>query len=458
MKDKNAFSSLKKISFYLLFAILYMTSCVSQQKIVSLPNALMKYDLGPGNAANDYTPVNANTIYSEEKGYGFENSSSLKESINNSSNASDDFITSGKPFYFSVKLPEGNYNIRITVGDKEGASDATIRAECRRMMVERISTKKGEIKTIDFTVHIRDTLIRATGNKVRIKERERAFLHWDNKLTLEFNGIAPKIGAIEIAPANNDVITVFLAGNSTVVDQDREPYAAWGQMIPAFFQPGNVVIANYAESGESLSSFIAERRFEKVLGLMKQGDYAFVEFGHNDQKQRGEGIGAFTSYRRDLKFFISEVRKKGGIPVLVSSMQRRSFDSTGKISETLGDYPGAVRQTAKEESTALIDLNALSKTMYETWGPADSKKAFVIYPANTFPGQQGALNDNTHFNPYGAYEIASIIATGIMQNNLGLAKFLKKEIKPFDPAKPDGVSDFYWPLSPFIASVKPDGN
>jgi lysophospholipase L1-like esterase len=449
---------IKKTSCYLLFIALSATSCVSQQKIISLSNAIMKFDLGPGIGAADYTVVNAATIYTEQQGYGFENSSSLKESGNSGLRAGDDFITSNQPFYFSVKLPEGNYNVRITVGDKEGTSDAAIREECRRMMVERITTKKGELKTVDFTVHIRDTMIRATGNKVGIKDRERKFRHWDNKLTLEFNGAEPKISAIEIAPANNDVVTVFLAGNSTVVDQDTEPYAAWGQMIPAFFQPGKVVIANYAESGESLSSFIAERRFEKILTLMKQGDYAFVEFGHNDQKQKGEGIGAFTSYKKDLKYFISEVRKKGGIPVLVTSMQRRSFDSTGKINHTLGDYPEAVRQTAKEEGTALIDLNALSKIMYETWGPDDSKKAFVIYPANTFPGQRGPLNDNTHFNPYGAYEIARIIATGIMQNNLGLAKYLKKELKPFDPSKPDAVSNLYWPLSLSIASSKPDGN
>jgi len=325
-------------------------------------------------------------------------------------------------------------------------------------MVERISTENGDTKTVEFTVHVRDTMIGTSGNKVRIKDRERSFLHWDNKLTFEFNGVAPKIAALEITPAGTDVVTVFLAGNSTVVDQDKEPYAAWGQMIPAFFQPGKVAIANYAESGESLSGFIAARRFEKVLSLMKPGDYAFVEFGHNDQKQRGEGVGAFTSYKKDMKYFIAEVRKKGGIPVIVTSMNRRNFDSTGKVNQTLGDYPEAGRQTAREENVALIDLNAMSKVMYEAWGPEYSKKAFAIYPENTFPGQKGALNDNTHFNPYGAYEIARCIAEGIKATKLDLAKFLKKEIPPFDPAKPDPLSSFYWPLSPSMASVKPDGN
>ena len=139
-------------------------------------------------------------------------------------------------------------------------------------------------------------------------------------------------------------------------------------MIPAFLIPSKVVVANYAESGEALNSFVSARRLEKVLSLMKTGDYLFVEFGHNDMKQKGEGIGAFTSYKKSLQFFISEIRKKGGIPVLVTSMHRRSFDSTGHIINTLLDYPEAVRQTAKEENVALIDLNAMSKTLYEAWG------------------------------------------------------------------------------------------
>ncbi len=105
---------------------------------------------------------------------------------------------------------------------------------------------------------------------------------------------------------------------------------------------------------------------------------------------------------RDLKFFINEARKKGGIPVLVTSMHRRNFDSTGKIVNTLGDYPAAVRQTAAEEKCTLIDLNNMSKSLYEAWGPNKSQLAFVIYLANTFAGQEKELKDNTHFNTYGA--------------------------------------------------------
>ena len=191
---------------------------------------------------------------------------------------------------------------------------------------------------------------------------------------------------------------------------------------------------------------------------MKKGDYLFIEFGHNDQKQKGEGVGPFTSYKKDLQYYISEVRKKGGIPVLVTSMHRRSFDSTGHIINTLLEYPEAVRQTAKEEKVAIIDLNAMSKILYEAWGPEKSIQAFVHYPANTFPGQDKKLEDNTHFNTYGAYEIARCIVQSIRDQHLPLAKYLKNNIPVFDPAKPDAVENWYWPLSPVAATLKPDGN
>jgi lysophospholipase L1-like esterase len=452
----------KQIRTVLVFmAVTAGIHCAPKKEIANNLKGSMKYDFGSSKTPG-YIRINSSTVYNRESGFGFEAGALLTDVNRNSNNPiTDGFVTSDRPFFFSANLTEGNYHVKIIVGDIDGTSDVSIRAECRRMMIERVITTEKEIKTVEFTVHVRDTLIRTSGNKlqsVHIKSRERNFLHWDDKLTLEFNGKQPKINAIEITPASKDVITVFLAGNSTVVDQDKEPYAAWGQMIPAFFEPGKISIANYAESGESLRSFIAAKRFEKVLSLMKPGDYAFIEFGHNDQKQTGQGIGAFTSYKQDLKYFIAEVKKKAGIPVLVTSMHRRSFDSSGKINQTLGDYPDAVRQTAHEENIALIDLNEMSRVLYEAWGPEESKKAFVIYPANTFPGQTKELTDNTHFNPYGAYEIARCIVNGIRQNNLGISTYLKKDLKSFDPSNPDAVNALYWPLTPSIASEKPDGN
>jgi len=422
-----------------------------------------RFDFGPGQVMKGYTGVNASTRYSDETGYGFDKYTVSLEAVDagKANPLTSDFIISYKPFYFSVKLPEGNYDVKIIMGDPTGTSSATIRAECRRWMVEKINTAKGKFAAVNFTVHVKDSLIRDSAgtaiSKVRLKEREINYLHWDNKLTIEFNGAEPKICALEITP-NKTATTVFLAGNSTVVDQDKEPWAAWGQMLPVFFQAKKIAVANYAESGEALNSFRSARRLEKILSLMKKGDYLFIEFGHNDQKQKGEGIGPFTSYKNDLLRYINDVRKKGGIPVLVTSMHRRSFDSSGHIINTLGDYPAAVREAAKEAGTALIDLNEMSKILYEAWGPVESLKAFVHYPANTFPGQDKKLEDNTHFNTYGAWQIARCIVKGIRDKKLGIAKFLNKESIPFNPAKPDPVEKWYWPMGAYVTGMKPDGN
>jgi lysophospholipase L1-like esterase len=388
-------------------------------------------------APKNHISASQSTIYNDSMGYGFEP------------------IKADNALVFSVKLAEGNYKVTANVGDTEGGSTTTIRVENRRVMVEKIQTQK-DIKTVVFSVHVRDSLIHGTDKKVRLKPRERAYFHWDNKLTFEFNGKNPKIQTLNIEKTPS-VKTVFLAGNSTMVDQADDPYAAWGQMIPAFFNE-QIAVANYAESGESASSFISERRLEKVLSLMQKGDYLFIEFGHNDQKQKGAQFGAFTSFKRNLKVFITETRKKGGIPVLVTPANRRNFDSLGKIKNTLEDYPEAIRQLAKEDSVTLIDLHTMTKILYEAWGDPLSKKAFVIYPANTFPNQPKALDDNTHFNPFGAYQIARCIAKGIVEQLPDLAPFLRKEVEKFDPSKPDKPEAFEWFLSPKVSVVKPDGN
>ncbi|UOQ70460.1 rhamnogalacturonan acetylesterase [Hymenobacter cellulosilyticus] len=272
---------------------------------------------------------------------------------------------------------------------------------------------------------------------------------------MEFNGPNPCLAALEIVPAPQ-ATTVFLAGNSTVVNQDDEPWAAWGQMLPRFLGPG-VAVANHAESGLTLGSFLSSKRLEKVLSVMRPGDFLFIEFGHNDQKDKGENDGAWKAYTERLRLFVRETRQKGGIPVILTSTSRRSFGADSKIENSLGDFPAAARRVAQEEKVALIDLNTLTTTLYEAMGSEESKKAFVHYPANTYPGQAQPLADNTHFNPYGAYEIARCVVEGIKANNLGLAKLLRPT-PTFDPAHPDALTAWQWFDSPRSAVTKPDGN
>jgi lysophospholipase L1-like esterase len=420
-----------------------------------------KFDFGTDVSKKGYIAVNPTNQYSEEKGYGFHRVEGLRAVIRNGKDVRADFITSSKPFSFSVKLPEGNYDVRLLLGDPKGISATTVRAECRRLMLENIRTKKGELKEVSFTVHVRDSLIRDPGGhvqtRVRLKPREKNYLHWDHMLTLEFSDSIPKIASLEISP-NQSATTIFLAGNSTVVDQDHDPWASWGQIFPRFLKASEVVVANYAESGESLHSFKGARRLDKIWSMSKPGDYLFIEFAHNDQKPGGNHLDPFTTYKQTLLEWIKEARSRKMVPVLVTSMHRRNFDSAGHIVNTLGDYPEAMRQSAKENQVPIIDLNAMSGKLFNALGPDGSLKAFVHFPPNHFPGQTEALKDNTHFSTYGAYLLASCVVSDIRKQGLPLAKFIRKEVADFDPAIPFPFSGFYWPLSDLQTAKIPDGN
>ena len=113
----------------------------------------------------------------------------------------------------------------------------------------------------------------------------------------------------------------------------------------------------------------------------------------------------------------------------MNSRNRRRFDDNGKIINTLEDYPEVVRQTGKEHNVMVLDLNAMSKTMYEAWGSEESIKAFVHYPAGTFPGQTQALADNTHFNSYGGYQICKCVLRGLIDHKSPLTRYFVKDFK-----------------------------
>jgi lysophospholipase L1-like esterase len=404
----------------------------------------LKFDFGPGKVKDGYRQVLPSTLYAKELGYGFEPGAQVTCVDRGGDALRGDFCTSSAPFYFSVALPEGNYDVTVTFGDRAGESVTTVRAELRRLMLEEVRTAKGRFETRTFTVNLRTPQIPA-GGQVKLKDREKTMeaWAWDEKLTLEFNNARPAVAAIEIK-RNDKAPTLFLLGDSTVCDQPREPYNSWGQMLTRFFKPG-LAVANHAESGESLRSSAGARRLDKVLSLIRPGDYLFVQFGHNDEKERGEGVGPFTTYKASLKRYADEARGKGATVVLITPMQRHTFDAAGKITDSHGDYDDAVRQAAGELNAPLIDLHAASAPFYEALGPEESKKAFA-------PG------DGTHHNNYGSYQLARAVVEGIRSNRLPLVRYLTDDLRPFDPARPDPVSSFKLPPSPLATEAKPPGN
>jgi lysophospholipase L1-like esterase len=386
--------------------------------------------------------------YEENRGYGFD----FETAINAAFNPKGLSIT--KSTYFSVKIPEGNYKVKITLGNDNQDSNITVKAESRRVMIDQLSIKKGKSAIQEFNVNIRNSYINDS-NSIKLKDREKQDLNWDNKLTLEFLGTAC-IQKIEIIPIEK-LTTIFLAGDSTVTDQDVEPWASWGQMIPQYFDT-NIVITNYACSGLALSSFKSSNRLQKISSQIKAGDYLFIEFGHNDEKIKGPENTAWESYSDLLIEFIQAAKDKGAYPILVTPTQRRAFNTDGTLKATHGDFPDAMRAVAKKTNVPLIDITAMTTQLYEKWGDDASRKAFVQYPANTFPGQAKALEDNTHFNSFGANEIALCVIKGIRDLNLPLQKSISKQTPKYNPQQPNYISDWTLPMSTRFEIAKPDGN
>ncbi|MCR8666811.1 rhamnogalacturonan acetylesterase [Aestuariibaculum sp. M13] len=427
--------------------LLNLLFLVTTLYVTAQSNLNKSFNFGTNSKALNIINITEAIAYAETTGYGFDFDTA--ENIKFTKQA----LTSKSSVYFSVKLPEGFYKIDLVLGDKK-CSETTVKAESRRLMLKESKINKKDTIHYSFMVNVRTPKI-DENSSIAIKDRDKNQLNWDNKLTLEFSG-SPAIQSLNITSVPN-ITTIFLAGDSTVTDQDVEPWASWGQFFTNYVT-NDAVVANYAESGSSLSAFKSAKRLDKILSLMKPGDYLFIEFAHNDEKQKGEGIGPWQSYSNYLKEYITKAREKGGIPILFTPTQRRAFNTDGTLRETHGDFPAAMRKVAKDLNVPLIDITKMTTDMYEAWGDEPSRHAFVQYPANTFPGQSEKLEDNTHFNSFGANEIAKCVVQGIKDLNLDLVKFLRPNIPEYNPKTPDLISNWTLPMSTRFEIEKPDGN
>ena len=433
---------MKHFKSIFLFLCITHFLCANAQE-----NAPIKeFNFGANADKKTGTVINKAVVYTKTAGYGFDLQSDKNVVFDEKS------ISAKSPFYFSIKLPEGNYSVEIVLGGSNSGI-TTVKAESRRLMLREIKTAANETKTMRFMVNVRTAKF-DINNTITLKPAEIKGLNWDEKLTLEFLGTSI-VQSIKVTPVSK-ITTIYMAGDSTVMEHDLEPWASW----PQFFQnylTTDVVIANYAYSGLTLRSFESTYRLEKILYLMEPGDYLFIEFGHNDEKATGDGKGASGVYTALLKDLIVKTRNKGGSPILVTPIQRRIFNPNGTLKPTHGEFPDAMRKVAQEMQVPLIDVTKMTTSLYQSWGNELSKKAFVHYPANTFPGQISALADNTHFNSFGANEVARCIVQNIKNAGLDLAKHIKPTVPHYIFKNPSKPSDWTVPMSIRIGIDKPDG-
>ncbi|HLP16750.1 MAG TPA: DUF4350 domain-containing protein [Bacteroidota bacterium] len=232
---------------------------------------------------------------------------------------------------------------------------------------------------------------------------------------------------------------IFLVGDSTMADKPivANPEVGWGQMFPEFFTPGTVTIENHAQNGRSTKSFIDQGRWQTVADRLQPGDYVFIQFGHNDAKQDDSLRYAAPrgAYKDNLERFVRDAKAKGATPVLVTPVNRRKYDTRGVFVDQHGEYPAVVRDVARSEHVALIDLYAMSLDVLTREGEEGSKKYFLVgVPEGQYAHLEKLKRDNTHFTKFGAIEMARLVVRGIREAHLSLASLLKDDAQVQFPA------------------------
>ncbi|MFC6998909.1 rhamnogalacturonan acetylesterase [Rufibacter roseus] len=219
-------------------------------------------------------------------------------------------------------------------------------------------------------------------------------------------------------------ITIYLIGDSTMSVKETKAYpeTGWGMPFVYFFDE-SVKIDNRAKNGRSTRTFLEENRWQPVAKTLKEGDYVFIQFGHNDEVETKKSYTPQDQYRANLNRFIAETRAKKAVPVLLTPAARRKFDSTevGKVAETHAVYSDIVRSVAQQNKVAFIDLDRHTQKLLEQFGEDKSKLLFMHLEPGQHPNYPEGKVDDTHFNELGAREVAQIVLREIKNMKLDLA-------------------------------------
>lgn len=230
---------------------------------------------------------------------------------------------------------------------------------------------------------------------------------------------------------------VFITGDSTVKNEDKNKDGMWGWGSQAYtvFNNKKITCVNAAKAGRSTRTYLNEGRWDRVYNSLQPGDFVLIQFGHNDiggidkDKERGviasaddtchvyksaltgqyELVYSFGWY---LKKFIQDVREKGATPILVSLTPRNKW-TNGKIERRNDTYGKWYRQVAAETGVDFLDLHNITADYLD-------KKCGSKEKASEYFN-----HDHTHSSLKGAQMNAKNIAKGLKNIHSQLAKYLK---------------------------------
>ncbi|WP_326543008.1 serine hydrolase [Pseudorhodoferax sp.] len=400
----------------------------------------LRFVFGAGPVQAGEQLVGPATRYTPERGHGFEEEApAATTQAVAGPRRGHAVLAPQRALHFSVDLPEGSYRVSVTLGGSAQASDTSLRAEVRRLLLQGARTAAREARTEVFSVHVRRPVF--PGGQVRLRaprESTQEAWNWDGRLTLEINGRQPVLQALQIERVDK-LPLIFLLGDSTVADQSGEPYASWGQQLPRFVAPSAAVVS-LAQSGESYRDSLQRRRLDKIISLGQPGDLVLMQYGHNDQKQLRDGSGSVASYQDEIRQHVRALQAAQMKPVIVTSVERRFFEPDGSLRWTLKDHVDAAKAVAAEFKLPVIDLNAASRQLYLQLGPQQAESLFAK-PAD------GKV-DPTHHNGDGAWQLAAMVAQALREQKL----------TPHLRAAPPAQEAEQLPPSPGISTQRPLGD
>lgn len=213
--------------------------------------------------------------------------------------------------------------------------------------------------------------------------------------------------------------TIYYAGDSTVQYNDIKTYpqTGIGQVLNLFLKP-EVKISNHAKNGRSTKDFIDESRLAEIYDKITEGDFLFIQFGHNDEKKDNPAryTEPFSEYMVNLEKFVNAARNKKAYPVLITPVERRNYiDKSEPCEFDHTDYVAAMKQTAEKLNVPLIDLNTMSRAELDRIGLEASKDWYMHIPAGKYPYHMEGLADNTHLKYAGAVAYGGCIARGLKE-------------------------------------------
>lgn len=219
-------------------------------------------------------------------------------------------------------------------------------------------------------------------------------------------------------------MTIYICGDSTAASYKPEqaPIMGWGQALGELL-PG-ARVENRAMAGRSTKSFLSEGRLQKIEAEIQPGDLMLIQFTHNDVNELvWRHTDPWTSFYHNLEIFVDTAILHGARPVLLTPICLRSWRD-GRLQESHGEYPDAIRVLAARRNVPLIDLYEKSTAMVREMGDEESKKLYLHVEPGVYPAYPNGNVDDTHTKRAGAEAYAKVVAEALRELGVGMESAL----------------------------------